>query len=243
MVFHGIREESIATPDRYVLMLDKQGHIMNASFNAQQLMGYSPAELLGQPLSIIVPHIPEDVMRILFGHLWLIPDRRTYYFEMEGTHRKKDGTGVPGMFRFKFVETQHGEYCFGLFHAAGPHDEVPEPEFANLPKFRPFVVTMDAMGKVQSIGTEDVTPLGKAATVKHQSLSSYIADEAGRMKLAARLAAKQAFSLQSIQLRMHDDSVKKTDLFVLPLVDQDGAFQHYRTFFYGPEGPLQEVSS
>jgi PAS domain S-box-containing protein len=241
-VFQGIQEESVVTPDRYVLMLDKHAHIMNASFNAQQLMGYNQAELLGQPLSIIVPHITADVLDIIFARLWLIPDRRNYYFEFEAMHRKKDGSRVPGMFRFKFVETQHGEYCFGMFHAAGPHAEMPEPEFANLPKFRPFAVHLDAMGTMLQTEASQTTPLGPVAELTHRSLAGFIADEAGRMKLAAKLAAKQAFSLQGVRLHMHDKSVQKTDLFLLPRVDETGAFQYYRTFFYGPQGPLQETA-
>lgn len=239
--FHGIQEESATQPDRYVLMLDKNANIMNASFNAQYLVGYDQPELLGKSLSVLVPHIAADVLGAVFGRMWLLPDRAQHYFEMEATHRKKDGSRVQGMFRWKFVDTPHGEYCFGVFRAAGLHAEVPEPEFVNLPKFYPFAVRLDALGTMLHLGSQEVTPLGNAAELQGQPLATLIADEAARIKMAAKLAAKQAFSLEGIRLRMPNGVQQKTDLFMLPLVDATGTFQYYRTFFYGPEGTFREL--
>jgi hypothetical protein len=242
MLFRGVREESVAQPDRYVLMLDKQANIMDASFNAQYLLGYDQAELFGQSLSVLVPHITVDVLGPVFSRMWALPDRADYLFEMEATHRKKDGSSVPGMFRWKFVQTPHGELCFSVFRAAGPHADVPEPEFANMPKFRPFTVRLNPLGTMLSLGEPEETHLGKASKLQGKPLASMIADEAGRMKLAAKLGAKRAFSLSDIRLRLGDGSIQKMELFVLPRIDGSGEFQYYRTFFYTPAGPLKELA-
>lgn len=241
-VFHGATEGDMVTSDRYVLMLDRHARIMDASFNAQQLIGYEPSELLGQPLSIIVPHITADVLEVLFSRMWQIPNRRQYYFEQEGVHCKKDGTRVAGIFRFKFVETPHGEYCFGMFRV-GVNTAALEPEFANLPKYEPFVAHVDALGTIQQAKQAQHTPLGPSHELAHKSLAHFIADEAGRIKLAAKLAAKQAATLQGVRLRMDDQRVQKIDLFLLPRVDENGTFQYYRTFFYGSDGPLQATAT
>ncbi|MGZ8845297.1 MAG: PAS domain S-box protein [Pyrinomonadaceae bacterium] len=93
-----------------ILMVDASGKITHANQQAAELFGYTPDELLGQPLEVLVP------ARYEAAH----PDRRAGFFRNPSTRamgagrdlfgRRKDGSEVPIEIGLNPIETDEGQF-------------------------------------------------------------------------------------------------------------------------------------
>ncbi|MBI4545823.1 MAG: PAS domain S-box protein [Gemmatimonadetes bacterium] len=83
-----------ACPDA-ILLADREGRIRFAAGAAAKLFGYSPEELLGQPVELLVPERLRGSHQELREQYWQSPQPRPMQSGLELYARRKDGSEIP----------------------------------------------------------------------------------------------------------------------------------------------------
>ncbi|MCA1846883.1 MAG: PAS domain S-box protein, partial [Actinobacteria bacterium] len=87
-----------------VLIIDECGKIRLANRQVEFLLGYSPSELVGEAIDLLVPGSVSDSWARYFA----APDRRPTSAWLELTARRKDGSGFPVDISLSSLETEAG---------------------------------------------------------------------------------------------------------------------------------------
>jgi PAS domain S-box-containing protein len=76
----------------YLLIINNDGMITNASSSASRILGYSNEELIGQHYTLINPLMTKEICAKYFGSGVLGEDN---YLKLEVIHKAKDGRSIP----------------------------------------------------------------------------------------------------------------------------------------------------
>jgi PAS domain S-box-containing protein len=102
--FHLIVEANV----NGVMAIDSQGHIVLANPSLESMFGYSPKELLGKPMDILLPENKRDGHAKLRGAYLKSPVARPMGAGRQLTGRRKDGSEFPVEISLSPF-TEHGE--------------------------------------------------------------------------------------------------------------------------------------
>jgi len=78
--------------EHYLLIIDNDGRITNASSSASRILGYSNEELIGLHYTLINPLMTKELCAKYFGSGVLGEDN---YLKLEVAHKAKDGRSIP----------------------------------------------------------------------------------------------------------------------------------------------------
>lgn len=80
-------------PRHYLLVINDQGLIVNASDSAGRVLGYAHEELLGKSFIQINPSMPQEIGQKFFGAGSVLSEESN--FQLDTVHQAKDGTKIP----------------------------------------------------------------------------------------------------------------------------------------------------
>ena len=106
------RSKTIEGISHYLLFLNNQGLIINASDSACNILGYNYAELSGKIFTEIDRTIPKEIMRmidVLLGQE--AASVEDSYFQLDTIHRAKDNRNIPVLTRLKLHQPLSEEKC------------------------------------------------------------------------------------------------------------------------------------
>jgi nitrogen-specific signal transduction histidine kinase len=223
--------------DRYALISNKAGQIINASPNAYKVLGYSMPELLRMRIEDVIQGFSTDLVASINDRLWSIPDREAYSFRAELAHITKDKLRQNVTVVCKFLNTDP-ESMMGLFYLndAFPGEIDEDKIFKGLREHNPVLtVRLDQEGRWVDIAHEPELYIGSSTTdLGSQSIIDLVAkSKEEKARVGAQLEAKQPFLLTNIDITF--GSTKKqlrADILVIPTSGDDGAFEYYTAHFY-----------
>jgi len=83
----------------YLLVVDRDGLIVNASTSASHILGYTLDELIGKRVTLIDPTVTKEIGQTFFGPDSTLDDDN--YFILDREHRLKNGRMIPVTVFFK----------------------------------------------------------------------------------------------------------------------------------------------
>lgn len=86
-------------PRHYLLIVNKDGCIVNASSSAFHILGYTRDELIGKPITLVDPTAMKELAQKFLGPHSVLCDNN--YFILEREHRLKNGRMIPVTIFFK----------------------------------------------------------------------------------------------------------------------------------------------
>ncbi len=107
------REMLESAPDA-VFVVDDQGFFLWLNLKAESLFGYRFDELVGKPVSTLVPGILHDRHRVHMKHYFADPERRTMGEHLATMAVRKDGVEFPIVASLGSIDTPAGQIvtCF-----------------------------------------------------------------------------------------------------------------------------------
>ncbi len=115
--FAGIEFRAVfeGAPDACVIV-DDEGRIVLVNEEAEQLFGYPRAELLGQPVELLVPEARREAHARQRGAYQATPAKRPMGLGLELHARRRDGSDVPVEIGLSPVETDSGRFTLAIIH-------------------------------------------------------------------------------------------------------------------------------
>lgn len=97
-----------AAPDPTV-MVDSEGAIIYANARVETMLGYTPDELIGQPIEILLPHRVRESHPSHRGNFFKKPRARAMGSNLELYALRKDGVEIPVEISLNLLETENGK--------------------------------------------------------------------------------------------------------------------------------------
>ncbi len=100
-------------PDVFI-MTDVKGNIVLANQQADRMFRYTPGQLIGQPVEILVPEAVRDVHRTHREHYQASPQTRPMGAGRTLTGRRQDGTEFPIQVSLGHIKTAEGSFAVAI---------------------------------------------------------------------------------------------------------------------------------
>ena len=110
---HPLVERVLAAAADAMLVVDGTGTIRLVNQLAESLFGYSRAELVGQPVELLVPDSLRQAHSRLTSRFVAHPVTRPMGAGLELSGRRRDGSQFPADISLSAVETEHGQVVIG----------------------------------------------------------------------------------------------------------------------------------
>ncbi len=98
-----------AAPDG-MLVVNRAGEIVMANGEIEKLFGYSHAEIMGQPVDMLVPMRHQHLHKNYRGSFWSNPSRRPMGQGSKLAGLRKDGSEIPIEIALSPVQTEEGDF-------------------------------------------------------------------------------------------------------------------------------------
>jgi protein-histidine pros-kinase len=90
-------------------MVDSEGAIIYANARVETMLGYTPDELIGQPIEILLPHRVRESHPSHRGNFFTKPRARAMGSNLELYALRKDGVEIPVEISLNLLETETGK--------------------------------------------------------------------------------------------------------------------------------------
>ncbi|MFA6447453.1 MAG: PAS domain S-box protein [Patescibacteria group bacterium] len=140
-------------PARYLLIINNQGRIVNASDSAAHILGYLPEELVGKHFTEINPTMPAEIGDRFFGPDSFLDEEN--YLRLDTTHQTKSNVKIPVSVMLKLYHPSEEERCLMVsaeVKSTGKDgNALPTRALEFLDEGCDFFVELDKKGMVQSV--------------------------------------------------------------------------------------------
>jgi PAS domain S-box-containing protein len=221
-------------PNQYLLIVDDNGQIINASESACRILKFNDREISGKFLADIDRTITEEMNRRFFGKESVL--NKENFFQLETFHQAKDGTIIPVIVHLKLYQpagSEHYLLVWAEFKAREVENKFSVENALEFPDNAcDFHFSLDKNGLVQSVSQSVEKLLGfKQALIigkKYFDLLPAPSSEQSRK-------AFEKFSVTAQPYRLvHDGGIglliKKleNELYFTPTFDEYWKFSGYR---------------
>ncbi len=179
------RPAIVSSPDKAVLCLEDTWHITTANRDTKVILGYESAEVLGQPLTLL---IPDELQKEAGAHTleFLLNQSPLPHGAFQMIGRRKDETVVPVLVSFSETKSQRGRAYVCLIRRDQTMENPPEETEAE--------VAEPAVPSVSPVAVAEPLPAPTQTEVLEESLG----DMAERLSvLETQLVITQAALLEA----------------------------------------------
>jgi PAS domain S-box-containing protein len=216
----------------YLLVINSQGLIANASDSACHILGYSQNELIGMFFTKIDPTIPVELGKKMFGPELAL--KKDNHFRIDTVHKSKDGKSIPIIAYLKLHEMGEGEKFLLLSAELKNIAADSKIKGEDVPKFVDnncdfyFEIDKNGMGEYMSPSTEKIFGFVPANLIGKNFLSHIPADARGLHQERFAFFSSKAQPHRIIYNNEFNGVPVNVELFFTPKLDEFGKFIGYR---------------
>jgi PAS domain S-box-containing protein len=221
----------IKDTDRYLLIINKDGLIINVSCSAGRVLGYGRDELIDKHFTLISPSLPAEIINKVFGPEAILDTDN--YFQLDTFHQTKDGKKIPVNVLAKLYQTDNDEkYLLTLIKLKKTNEPSVDDESDYSKKVCDFYFDLDKQGRKEYLSPSVEKIFGFCPErVVGRSYFDCLPEE-------SRAESKKTFEhfasnelpyriIHETEIGINNNKIK-SDLYFTPKFNDHGTFVGYR---------------